>query len=86
MAKGITIKGGAANSFIAEMLVDEHGEGARDKCSGPMLADVNAVLERRASGQAPLALKTPELNNSEEINGGTVLFGLTRDGMSKPKA
>ena len=49
MNKGITLKGGAANSFFAKLLVDEHGEGAREKCSGAMLADVNAVLERRAT-------------------------------------
>ena len=56
MAKGITLRGATANSFIAERLVDKLGEGAREKCSGPMLDDVNAVLESRAkermSGEA----------------------------------
>jgi len=49
MANEVTLKGGSANSFIARLLVDEHGDGARDRCSGPMLADVNAVLLRRAN-------------------------------------
>ena len=47
-----SLKGSAASSFIAELLVDEHGDGAREKCSGPMLADVNAVIVRRAKEQA----------------------------------
>lgn len=45
------IKGRAARNWLAELLVDQHGEKARDKCCGPMLAAVEMELKRRQSMQ-----------------------------------
>lgn len=49
--KQIHIKGPGLNNFFARLMVDEHGEAARERCTGPMLKAVDAELERRASAQ-----------------------------------
>lgn len=49
MASGVTVKGKGANLWIANLLVDQHGEKARDLASGPMLADIETVLAQRAA-------------------------------------
>lgn len=48
--RSITLRGGAANDFTAELMVDQLGEKARENCSGPALEAVNRVLSRRGIG------------------------------------
>lgn len=52
MPHGITMKGQEANLWVAQLLVKEHGDGARKLASGPMLADIETVLARRNSEAA----------------------------------
>lgn len=47
MGKSITIRGGAANRFMAALLVDQHGENATKNVKGPMLEAVKAELKKR---------------------------------------
>jgi len=49
----ITLRGSAANDFLAEMMVDIYGEKARENCEGPALAAINRVLAQRAPGAGP---------------------------------
>lgn len=56
----ITVKltGPGLNCWFAEQLVKDHGpDGARDRCAGPMLAAVEAVIVEmnRAPAQEPSA-------------------------------
>ena len=45
--RGVTLRGAAANNFIAELLVDQYGVKARENTCGPMLRDINAILKAR---------------------------------------
>jgi hypothetical protein len=48
----LKLKGPGLNCWFAEQLVKDHGpDGARDRCSGPMLAAVEAVIAEM--NQAP---------------------------------
>lgn len=49
----IKLKGGAARNFFAAMLVDEHGEGAKEFVCGEMLAAVERELAERATATEP---------------------------------
>jgi hypothetical protein len=41
----VKLKGPGLNCWFAEMLVKDHGpEGARERCTGPMLKAVEAVI------------------------------------------
>jgi hypothetical protein len=52
----IRVTGPGLNNWFAEQLVKDHGpQGARELCSGPMLAAVEAVIaeqEARTASQA----------------------------------
>jgi hypothetical protein len=43
----VKLKGEVARNWFAAELVRLHGEAARDKCCGPMLAAVEAELRRQ---------------------------------------
>lgn len=52
MGKTITFRGGAANNIVASLLVDNNGEQALEKCTGPIRAAVKSELERRKQKQS----------------------------------
>lgn len=55
----VKLKGGAARNFMAELLVDQDGAAAVEKCTGPMLEAVKRILAERASTNPNKEAPTP---------------------------
>jgi hypothetical protein len=48
--KTVRLTGPGLNCWFAEQLVKDHGpQGARERCAGPMLKAVEAVIAEKAS-------------------------------------
>lgn len=54
----VKLTGPGLNCWFAEQLVKDHGpEGARERCAGPMLEAVEAVIAELSNSAAPSSEK-----------------------------